>query len=74
MTQSVKDFHTEIVKGLLDGYCSRKRLGRRPSISVKRFCHEHFPKYGDGNQHKCHYCQINKCRKDTNRVCKDCGL
>ena len=36
VTRSVKDFRTELAKGLLDGYCSRKRLGRRPSISVKR--------------------------------------
>ena len=61
--KTVKEFRSSLGEQLLEGYCSRKRKGRRPTISSKKFCEAHFPKYGDGKQHRCYNCIIKKRKK-----------
>ena len=54
-----KSFRVELGKQLIGTYNARKRPGRRQSISApKRFRATHFPRFGDGKQHKCSYCIV----------------
>ena len=74
-TTTVKKFHATLARELLDGYCSRKRRGRRPTVCTKRFKgSEHYPLLGDGKQHLCHYCFSQGIRKDTKWYCKECNM
>ena len=70
---NIKDYRTILAKALLQGYCSRKRRGRKPSVSKKSFRSEHFPLKGDGKQHPCEYCKSYGIRKDTTWHCHNCN-
>jgi len=55
---SVKDFRIDLAKGLIEDYCSRKRVGRPAVVpSAQRFCEDHFPQRGAEKSHRCYYCQ-----------------
>ena len=74
-TRNVKSFRVALAHQLMEGYCSRKTRGRRPTvIHTKRFRGEHFPLLGDGKQHRCHFCYLQGIRKDTKWYCKECDL
>ena len=73
-TKSVKSFRTALSHELLNGYCSRKRKGRRPTVSTKKFHNEHYPFLGDGQQHRCEYCSLKGIRKATKWHCRDCNI
>ena len=73
-TKSVKAFRTSLAHQLLDGYCSRKRKGRRPSVNTKKYRNEHYPFRGDGKQHRCYYCSLQGVRRETTWYCSDCDL
>ena len=74
-TQNIKKFSATLGHQLLEGYCSRKTKGRRPSVPSKRFTEEHYPLLGpDGKQHRCHLWYLNGIRKHTKWYCKDCDL
>ena len=74
-TTTVKNFRATLAHELLDGYCSRKRRGRQPTVCTKRFKgSEHYPLLGDGKQHRCHYCFSQGIRKDTKWYCKHCTM
>ena len=74
--RTMKDFRTNLAKGLIGDYCSRKRPGRPRTVSQpKRFCSEHFPTRGAERGHRCHYCHNHKReRHDTVWYCKECNL
>uniref|UniRef100_A0A1X7VGU7 PiggyBac transposable element-derived protein domain-containing protein n=1 Tax=Amphimedon queenslandica TaxID=400682 RepID=A0A1X7VGU7_AMPQE len=71
--KSTKAFRTALSQQLLDGYCSKKGKGRRPSESTKNFRMAHYPLFGDGNQYIFHYCSLQKNRKDTKWFCEECN-
>ena len=74
-TRTSKAFRTTLAHQLLQGYCSRKYRGRRPSsIPTKKFKPTHFPLLGDGRQHRCYYCSLQGKRSDTKWYCDDCKL
>ena len=73
-TKTIKKFRATLAHELLDGYCSRKRRGRRPTVCKRFRGAEHFPLLGDGKQHRCYYCSIHGIRKDTKWYCKECDL
>ena len=73
-TKSVKDFRVCLSKELLEGYCTRKRRGRRPRLSPKKFHCDHFPEKGDGKQHRCDYCRLQGKRSETKWFCSDCNV
>ena len=71
--KDVKTFRTELAKGLIGQYCSRKRSGRATLHPAKRFCAAHFPMRGAEKVHRCHYCHTYKHqRHETVWHCKDC--
>ena len=72
--KSTKAFRTALSHQLLEGYCSKKRKGRRPSELTKKFRKAHYPILGDGKQHRCFYCSQQKKRRDTKWFCPDCNL
>ena len=55
------------------GQCSRKKRGRKSSLSKKPFRSNHFPLKSDGKQHPCQYCKIYGITKDTTWHCQDCS-
>ena len=63
--KTVKDFRLQFAEDLLEGYCSRKRKGRKSKVVTKKFCSSHYPKYGDGKQHRCHYCHSQNEKEDN---------
>jgi hypothetical protein len=82
-TKSLKAFRSQLATELLEGYCSRKKRGRRPSVNpTKRFCGTHFPLHGEGKQRRCEHCKLQNVRKDTIKTslkchtwyCSDCDL
>ena len=72
--KTVKDFRLKLAEELLDGYCSRKRKGRKAKVVTKKFCSSHYPKYGDGKQHRCQHCIIEGMKKKTTWKCYDCDM
>ena len=60
--KDVKAFRTELAKGLIGEYSSRKRSGRPTLNPAKRFCaaHFHFPVRGSAKFHRCHFCHTYK--------------
>ena len=73
-TKSVKSFRSALAQELLNGYCSRKRRGRKPTVSIKKFKGEHYPFLGDGKQHRCEFCSLKGVRKATKWYCRDCNI
>ena len=72
-TKSVNSFRKALSHELLNGYCSRKRKGRRPTVATKKFRNDHYPFLGDGRQHRCEYCSLKGIRKATKWYCRDCN-
>lgn len=71
--KDVKAFRTELAKGLIGEYSSRKRPGRPTLNPAKRFCAAHFPMRGSEKVHRCHFCHTYKHqRHETVWYCKDC--
>lgn len=74
-SSNVKSFRTALAHQLLDGYCTKKRKGRKPTeVSNKKYRMDHYPFRGDGKQHRCHYCSLNGIRKETMWMCSTCNL
>lgn len=48
-TKSVKSFQMALLHELLNRYYSRKRKGRRFTVSTKKFCNDQYPFLGDGS-------------------------
>ena len=71
--KTVKDFRLQLAEELLEGYCSRRRKGRK-SKAVKKFFSSHYLKYGDSKQHHCHYCIIQGMKRKTTWKCYECDL
>ena len=71
--KDVKAFRTELAKGLIGEYSSRKRSGRPTLNPAKRFCAAHFPMRGSEKVHRCHFCHTyNHQSHETVWYCKDC--
>ena len=69
----VKAFRTELAKGLIGEYSSRKRSGRPTLNLAKRFCAAHFPMRGSERVHRCHFRHTyNHQRHETVWYCQDC--
>ena len=79
MKMSLKEFRLKLASQLIGDYCSRSRLGRRPSV-VRPLPIRHFPvKVNADNAVKrrrgrCVRCQKNNKRVDSSWYCRECDV